>query len=345
MSRRHFLSDNASGAHPSVIEALARVNEGHVEAYGHDPYTARAEALLRQHFGQDARPFLVFTGTGSNVLAVTSMLASYQAAIASDCAHLHWDECGALEAHAGCKLLLATSRRGKIDPDALRPHLEVEEMVHRARPRVLSVSQATEWGTVYTVDEIRALVALCRKHDLLLHMDGARLTNAAVSLGLDLKAATTDLGVDVVSFGGTKNGLLAAEAVVFVSDRAGRDFGYVRKQGLHLASKMRFVAAQFIAFFEEDLWRRMAAHANRMARRLAEAVEGVSSIEIASPVDVNMVFARCPAAWIAPLQEHTRFHVWDPSGPIVRWVTSFDTTEEDIDGFAKRLRALEEGGS
>jgi threonine aldolase len=338
--QRHFLSDNASGMHPRVLAAIEGANAGHEQAYGHDGFTARAHELLRRHFGADARPFLLLTGSGANVLALRSVLASYDALVVSDSSHIHWDECGGIEAHAGCQVLLAKSTHGKLTPETVLPLLEGEGMVHRARPRALSISQATEWGTIYTADEVRALAALCREHGLLLHMDGARLSGAAATLGLDLGAATTDLGVDVLSFGGTKNGLMAAEAVVFLNDRAGEEFAYVRKQGLQLISKMRFVAAQLIALLEDDLWRTNAAHANRMARLLGEAAGAVPGVSIEAPVEANMVFARLPQAWIEPLQACARFHVWDAKRSIVRWVTSFDTTDDDVGRFAETLSAL-----
>jgi threonine aldolase len=207
---------------------------------------------------------------------------------------------------------------------------------------VLSISQATEWGTVYAAEEVRALADLAHEHGLLLHVDGARLANAAVSLGLTLGEASTDLGVDALSFGGTKNGLLAAEAVVFLSEEGAADFPRVRKQGLQLVSKMRFVAAQFVALLEGDLWRRNAEHANAMASRLAGGARGVGPVEIVAPVESNAVFARIPHSWVEPLGRQAAFHVWDARGPVVRWVTSFDTREEDVDGFVARLAALAE---
>lgn len=338
--KRHFLSDNAAGAHPAVLRALERANPGHAVAYGEDPVTAEAEALFRRHFGDGARAFVVLTGTGANVLALQSLVRSFEAVVAAEQSHLHRDECGAPEKFLGGKILLAKSRFGKIGPEDVRPLLADGKPVHRVQPKVLSISQSTEWGTVYSPDEVRALSALCRDEGLLLHVDGARLCNAAVHLGMGLREATADLGVDVVSFGGTKNGLLGAEAVVFLSGTGAEAFPFHRKQGMQLISKMRFVSAQFVAMLEGDLWRTNAEHANAMAARLAEEARAVNGVEVVAPVEANAVFARLPRPWIAPLREYAAFHVWEPRDSIVRWVTSFDTDEEDVRGFVDRLRAI-----
>ncbi len=337
---RHFLSDNAAGVHPEVLRALERVNRGHAVAYGEDPVTAEAEAVLARHFGRGARVFFVLTGTGANVLALQSLLRSFEAVVAAEQSHLHRDECGALEKFLGSKLLPARSHLGKLTPESVLQFLMDGSMVHRVQPRVLSISQCTEWGTVYSPGEVRGLASLCREQGLLLHVDGARLANAAATLGLGLREITADLGVDVVSLGGTKNGLMGAEAVVFLSDTGADAFPFFRKQGMQLISKMRFVAAQFIAMFQGDLWVRNAAHANAMAIRLAEAARTVDGVQIVAPVEANAVFARLPEPWIAPLRAYAPFHIWDRGASIVRWITSFDTEEEDISGFVGRLREI-----
>lgn len=343
VNERHFLSDNAAGAHPAVLRALERVNAGHAPAYGNDPVTAETEALLARHFGAiSGGAFVVLTGTAANVLALQSLVRSFEAVIATEASHLHRDECGAPEKFLGGKVLLARSRFGKLAPEDVRPILADHTLVHRVQPKVLSISQCTEWGTVYSPDEVRALSALCREEGLMLHVDGARLSNAAVHLGLTLEEATRDLGVDVVSFGGTKNGLLGAEAVVFLSPTGAGAFPFFRKQGMQLISKMRFVSAQLIAMLESDLWRKNAGHANAMASRLAEEVRTIDGVELVAPVEANMVFARLPQPWIAPLQEHRAFNVWErhTERSIVRWVTSFDTEENDVRSLADRLRAI-----
>lgn len=338
--RRHFISDNAAGVHPEVLAALAEANAGHAVAYGHDDYTAEAVAMLREHFGREAEILLTLTGTGANVVALQSVLQSWQAVICADCAHLQGDECGAPEKFTGSKLLLAPSAAGKLSPKSIEPLLADRDMVHRAQPRVVSISQCSEWGTVYTPDELRALADFCHERGLLLHVDGARLSNAAVALDLPLRDITADCGVDILSLGGTKNGLMAAEAVVFFQPGLASAAPFYRKQAMQLPSKMRYVAVQFLALYAGDLWRRSAAHANAMAARLAAAIEGLRDLEIVMPVETNVVFARLPPEQIAELQTTHGFAVWNSRESVVRWMTAFDTTEEDVDGFAARIREV-----
>lgn len=337
---RHFTSDNASGVHPEILEALARANDGHAIAYGNDAWTARAQEVVRGHFGEQCEVLFALTGTGANVLALHSLLQSWQAIVCADSSHLHRDECGAAEKFIGCKVLTAHTPDGKLTPEVIEPLIEDTGMVHRAQPRVVTVSQCTEWGTIYTPAELAALAEFCRTHRLLLHVDGARLCNAAVALGTTLRALTADCGVDVLSFGGTKNGLMGAEAVVFFDPALAQSAPFYRKQAMQLASKMRFVAVQFEALLGGDLWQRNAFHANTMATRLAAAIEDIDALKIVMPVESNAVFARIPPLRVAPLQDYAAFVVWRSAQSIVRWMTSFDTTEDDVDAFAREIRRV-----
>ena len=340
MNPHAFASDNNAGVHPEVLAALTAANAGHVRSYGHDALTERARELFRTHFGPRADAWFVFNGTAANVLGLGAVTRPYQAVICSDGAHIQVDECGAPERIAGCKLLPVRCPDGKLRPADLPPLLHGVGDEHRVQPRVLSLTQATELGTVYSLEELRALVAAAHGHGLLVHLDGARLANAAVSLGLPFAACTTDLGVDLLSFGGTKNGLLGAEAVVFLQGTGGEAMAYLRKQGMQLASKMRFLAAQFVALLDGDLWQRNAAHANAMARRLADRVRDVPGITITQPVQANGVFARVPPVHIPALQASAYFYVWNPEQDEVRWMTAWDTTEADVDRFAAAVREI-----
>jgi len=331
---RSFASDNNAGVHPRILEAIAAVNVGHERAYGDDPHTARAVTAVRRLLGADVPVFFVFGGTGANVLGLRSAAESYHAVICPDTAHIHVDECGAPERHVGCKLLAVPTSDGKLRPNDIRPLLKGFGNPHHAQPRVIAVSQATELGTAYRPDELRALGDLARRHGMVLHMDGARIGNAAVGLGLDVAELTTRAGVDILTLGGTKNGLLGAEAVVFFRPELAERFLYLRKQEMQLASKMRFLACQFEALYGTDLWRENAAHANRLARLLADLVAGVPGVELTQPVEANAVFARIPTHAVAPLQGRSFFYVWDEETSVVRWMASFDTTEEDVRSFA-----------
>lgn len=334
---RFFASDNSSGIHPEVLRAIEDANTGHVPAYGDDPFTASAQEAFRRHLGDDIDVFFVFGGTGANVLGLRTVTESYHAIVCSASSHIYVDECSAPERHLGCKLIPIATENGKLHPAAVAPHLKGFGVEHHAQPRVISITQASELGTVYRQEEIQALADLAHSHGMLLHMDGARISNAAVSRGVDLAATTGDAGVDVLSFGGTKSGLLAAEAIVFFGGGTGDRFPFLRKQGMQLASKMRFIAAQFSALLTEDLWRRNAEHANRLAVMLAERVQVLEGIEITQPVESNAVFARIPRAAIEPLQRRRFFYMWNEAADEVRWMTSWDTTEEDVDAFATEI--------
>jgi len=340
-----FASDNNAGMHPRVLEALVHANRGMAPSYGADEYTAAFEEAVRAAFGPSARPWIVANGTAANVLALKSMLRSHEAVLCANSAHINTSECGAAEAIVGCKLLVAPSFQGKIKAEDCLPFLEQRENVHRAHPKVLSISQATEWGTVYTPEELANLGAFCREHGLYFHMDGARLANAAAALNLPLKAISVDAGVDVLSFGGTKNGLLAGEAIIFFNETLGREFGRIRKQHLQLLSKMRFMSAQFLAYLKDDLWLENARAANRMAALLAEELEGVEQVCFEYPVQTNVVFARLSKNAVAKLQERFYFLIRETSeakGTLVRLMTAFTNTEEEVRGLADAIRDCKE---
>jgi threonine aldolase len=335
---RSFASDNNAGVHTEVIEAIAAANAGHVVAYGDDPYTARAVEQFQKHFGKDIAVYFVFGGTGANVLGLQAVTKSYNAVICAETAHINVDECGAPEKFTGCKLLSVSTPDGKIRAEQLKPFLHGVGFEHHVQPGVVSISQASEMGTVYTQREVKTLSGFVHKHNMLLHMDGARIANAAVSLNASFKEITKDAGVDVLSFGGAKNGMMYGEAVVFFDKQLAADFKYIRKQGMHLPSKMRFIAAQFEALLSGDLWRRSAAHANRMAQILASELAKIPRITITQKVEANGVFALVPQKYIALLQKKYFFYVWNEETSEIRLMTSFDTTEQDIAEFIRLVR-------
>ena len=330
---RSFASDNNAGVHPKVMAAIAAANDGHVIAYGDDPYTERALKKFRDRFGKDAEIYFVFGGTGANVLGLKAATQSHHAIICAATAHINVDECGAPEKFTGCKLLSVSTPDGKLRIDQIRPLLHEVGFEHHVQPRVISVAQATEMGTVYTPAELKTLSSFAHKNGMLLHVDGARIANAAASLNLNLKAITKDAGVDILSFGGAKNGMMYGEAVVFFDRNLAKDFKYTRKQGTHLPSKMRFISAQFEALLTNDLWRENAQHANHMAQLLADELRNIPQIKITQKVEANGVFALVPKKYVPLLQKKYFFYVWNEETSEVRFMTSFDTTEEDIADF------------
>jgi len=336
MTWRGVGSDNHSGVHAEVLEALARANDGHAHPYGDDPWTSEAHATLRRHLGDECDIAFVWNGTGANCVAFAVACKPWESVICPVIAHVNCDECGAPERVAGVKLVPVETPDGKLTPTLVEPHLGVLGFEHAAQPRVVSVSNVTELGTVYTADELRALSGFAHEHGLLLHVDGARAAKACAALGCGLRELVTDAGVDLFSLGGTKNGMLAGEAVVLLGQGRSADLKFVRKQLTQLASKQRFIAAQFSAMFEGDLWLRSARHANEMAARLAEGARA-KGIELAQEPQANEVFAVLPADKIAPLVERFHFYVWDERRGVVRWVTSFDTTAEDVDALVAAL--------
>lgn len=338
-ARRGFASDNHAGVHPEVLHALATANEGHVGAYGADPYTEALQDVTRHHFGEQAVCYPVFNGTGANVVALTAMTDRWDAVICTATAHAHVDECGAPEKVAGLKLLPVPSDDGKLTPALIDREARGFGDEHHAQPRVVTLTQSTELGTVYTVEQLRAVCEHAHGLGLSVHLDGARLANAAAALGLPLRALTTDVGVDVLSWGGTKNGLLGAEAVVVLSPDAVRQPRFVRKLSTQLASKMRFVSAQLLALHTGDLWLEAARRANAMARRLTTGLDGAPGVRVTQTPDANAVFAVLPAETTARLQRRWPFYVWDEATGEVRLMCSWDTTEEDVDGFVAAVWA------
>lgn len=335
-SHKSFGSDNHAGAHESVMRALARANTGDATAYGADPWTDQATTALRAAFGAQGGVFFVFTGTAANVLGLGLLLRPYEAVICPETGHVNVDECGAVERILGTKLLTVTTPDGKLTPSLVASRLDGRHDEHKAQPRVVAISQVTELGTCYTLDELTALRAFCQAEDLLLYMDGARLANAAAHLGCSL--ADLAAHADVLSFGGTKNGAVGAEAVVVMAEDPAVSAPFLRKQQSQLASKMRYLSAQFLGLLEDQLWLRNASHANAMAVRLADGIRDVPGVEPWQAVESNAVFASLDPAHIARLQRLWQFYVWDAPAHVVRWMTAFDTTEADVDAFVADVR-------
>lgn len=332
---RSFASDNNAVVHPEALEAIRRANEGHVVGYGDDPYTESAVRKFRDEFGTDAAIFFVFNGTAANVLSLQALTRSFHAVLCPEFSHIYSDECGAPERLTGCKLVPLSAPNGKLTVETVAHSYHGIGDQHHVQPRVISITQSTEMGTVYKPAEVEELAHFAHERKMFLHMDGARISNAAAAQNLTLRQATRDLGVDVLSFGGTKNGLMGVEAVVFFRPELANDFLFLRKQGMQLASKMRFMSAQMEALLTNDLWRRNAEHANRMAQLLKQEVSKIPQIQVVYPVEANGVFAQIPQEAIAKIQERYFFYVWSEEDAVVRWMCSFDTTEEDVRGFAE----------
>jgi len=331
---RGFASDNYAGVHPEVLAALALANGGHQTAYGADAYTAHLQEVFRGHFGPAAEVFPVFNGTGANVTALQAVTERWGAVICAESAHINVDECGAPERMGGLKLLTVPTPDGKLTPELIDRQAYGFDDEHRAQPQAVSITQTTELGTCYTPEEVKAVCDHAHERGMAVHMDGSRLANAAAGLGVPLARFTTEAGVDLLSFGGTKNGLLFGECVVVLSPGRVRSVRYLRKMSMQLASKMRFLSVQFEALLSGDLWLRGASHANAMARRLAEAVRDVDGVTVLRPVESNAVFALLPREVAERLQKRFRFYFWDEAKGEVRWMCSFDTTEADVDTFA-----------
>ncbi|MGW7518995.1 threonine aldolase family protein [Streptomyces sp. NPDC054796] len=336
---RGFASDNYAGGHPEIMAALALANGGHQTAYGGDAYTAHLQQVVRSHFGPYAEAFPVFNGTGANVVALQALTDRWGAVICAESAHINVDECGAPERVGGLKLLTVPTEDGKLTPGLIDREAYGWDDEHRAMPQVVSLAQNTELGTLYTVEEIRAICAHAHERGMKVHMDGARIANAAAALDVPMRAFTYAAGVDILSFGGTKNGMLFGEAVVVLDpEAAGPAMRHLRKLSMQLASKMRFISVQLEALLAGDLWLRNARHSNAMAQRLAEGVKAVDGVEILYPVEANAVFARLPHDVSERLMKRYRFYFWDEAAGDVRWMCSFDTAEEDVDGFLAALR-------
>ncbi|MGN9837451.1 threonine aldolase family protein [Nonomuraea sp. H19] len=338
MYPKSFASDNHAGVHPAILEAIAAANHGDAPAYGDDSWTAAFDDKIKEVFGAEAEGFAVLNGAGANMVGLALMLGRYDAIICPDSAHIATHEAGAAERLLGVKLMTVQTEHGKLRPGDIEARLGGVGNPHESQPTVVSISQATELGTCYSPDEIAALAEAAHAAGLRLHVDGARLANAAAFFGCDLKTITTDAGVDVFSFGGTKNGALAAEAVVVLDSSLTGAVPFLRRQSLQLASKMRFISAQLSALLTDDLWRRNATHANQMATRLADGIVDLPSLSLTQPVESNAVFAALPPAVAETLRRRYQFHYWDESAGIVRWMTAFDTTPGHVDDFLDDIR-------
>ncbi|GAA0946017.1 low specificity L-threonine aldolase [Nonomuraea longicatena] len=329
-----FASDNYAGVHPEILQAIAEANGGHQVSYGDDVYTEALQDVFRRHFGDSATTYPVFNGTAANVVSLRSMLQPWEAVVCAETAHINADEGGAPEVVGGIKLHTVPTPDGKLTPELIDRQAWGFGDVHRAQPRVVSISNSTELGTVYTPEEVRAICDHAHERGLLVHLDGSRLTNAAAALEVPLRALSTDAGVDVLSFGGTKIGLLYGEAVVVLNPEAARGVDYIRKTYMQLSSKMRFVSAQFEALLSGELWLRNARRANAMAARLAAAVEEIPGVRLSRPAQANAVFVVLPPDVTGRLQKRFRFYTWSEATGEVRWMCSFDTTPADVDAFA-----------
>lgn len=332
-----FGSDNFSGALPEVINAIASANAGHEHSYGEDSYTQKAIEDFKQIFGNDIEVYFVYNGTGANILSITAFTQPYHAVICAKTAHINVDECGAIEKQGCNKLLTVPTKDGKLTIDLIRHHMHEFGNQHAVQPKIISITQCSELGTVYSIKELKELCAYAHAHDMYVHMDGARLANAIAYLKCTPAKITKEVGIDVLSFGGTKNGMMFGEAVIFFT-RPPKEVKYVRKQAMQLHSKSRFIAAQFSAVLKDGLWLKTASHANEMAQKLVNATASIPGVEIIREVQGNEVFARIPQKHIKPLQEACFFYVWNEENSEVRWVCSFDTTEEDIQQFVYLLR-------
>lgn len=341
MSKRFFASDNSAGVHPEIMKALQDANQGHVKGYGDDELTRRTTQKIKDLFGGDAEVFFVFNGTGANTVAIASLVKPFQSVICATTAHINVDECGAPQNFAGCSLLTIDTPDGKLTPQLIEPRIaHLFGVEHHSQPAMISISQPTELGTVYSRPEIEALCALAKKYNLYVHIDGARISKAVASSKVSFNEMTR--GVNVISLGGTKNGMMYGEALVFRGLIPHANVKYIRKQGMQLASKMRYIAAQFDAYLTDGLWLKNAADSNKMARLLAEQVSQIPRVKIVQKVESNAVFAQLPAEWIKPLQDEFPFYVWDEAQHIVRWMTSWDTTEDDVCTFVATMIELYE---
>jgi threonine aldolase len=337
---RGFASDNYAGVHPEVMQALTAANGGHQISYGEDVYTEHLMRVMETHFGKGIEVFPVFNGTGANVTSLQAMLPRWGAVICSSTAHLGTDESVAPQSVGHFALLPVTSVHGKITPELIDEQAYGFGDEHHPQPAVVSIAQSTELGTVYTVDEVRAIADHVHKLGMYLHMDGARISNAAASLGVSLRAITRDAGVDVLSFGGTKNGLMGAEAIVVFTPDAAPGLIYLRKMNMQLASKMRFISAQLCALLEGDLWHRNAHHANKMASLLRSSLDGLPKLTFTNPTEANGVFVILPPGVADELRKEFRFYDWNPNTGEVRWMCAWDTTADDVEAFAAAVRAL-----
>ena len=335
-----FASDNYSGVHPQILKALSDVNADHALAYGGDVYTEKAVLQFKHLLGESVEVYFTFIGTAANVLGLKALTQPHHAVICTETAHINVDECGAPERFTGCKLLTVPTLDGKLRVTDIEKFQSLLDFEHHVQPKVISISQTSELGTLYTPDEIKALADYAHAHNMYLHMDGARIANAAVALNMPIKNFTFDCGVDVLSFGGTKNGMMYGEAIVFRDASLCENFKYIRKQGMQLASKMRYISAQFLAYLSDDLYLKTARHANAMGQLLVEKLKHIPEIKITQKSSANAVFAKLPKAIIKPLQDECFFYEWDEQNNEVRWMCSWDTTETEIENFVSLIKKL-----
>ncbi len=338
--QKNFASDNNSGVHPEILKAIESVNIGHAPAYGGDPVTEQGQEVFKKHFGNNIDVYFVFNGTASNVISLKSLLKSYESVICSDTSHLNIDECGAPEAIGGFKLITVSTRDGKLSLKEIeKKYIRLGDQ-HYSQPRAISLTQPTELGTVYTAGEIESITKWAHERNMFVHIDGARFANAVYTLKTDFKKLSSDLGVDVLSLGGTKNGLLFGEAIVFFNSELSEEFKFVRKQSMQLPSKMRFLAAQFHAYLSTDLWYRIAKNSCDRAQELAQKLKELPEVKITQPVQSNGVFAEFPRTWIKPLKEKYFFYIWNEETFEARWMCSFDTLSEDVEAFVGEMKKL-----
>ena len=335
---RSFASDNNSGVHPAIMEALTRANQDHALGYGDDSCTKEAVRKIKEIFVADCEPLFVFNGTGSNVIALQLLTRPYNSIICAETAHIYVDECGSPVKMTGCQIRPVATPDGKLTPELIAPYLHGFGDQHHSQPGAVYLSECTELGTIYTPEELRAITLLAHQHGMRVHMDGARIANACAALGLSLKALTVDCGIDVLSFGGTKNGLMMGECVIVFDDSLKAEARFVRKQSAQLASKMRYLSCQFTAYLTEELWLKNAMHANAMAKRLYEALKQIPGVRFTQKVESNQLFLTMPRAEIDRMLQSYFFYFWNEEADEIRLVTSFDTTEEDIDTFIRILK-------
>ncbi len=336
---KSFASDNYSGAHPRILDAIVHANVGHAISYGNDEITERVEKMFESIFGS-VKVLFTFNGTGANVIALKCCTLPFEAVVCASTAHIHVDECGAPVQSIGCSLIPVNTADGKLTPELVKPFLKSIGNVHNNQPKVISISQSTELGTVYTIDEIKALADFAHKNNMYLHLDGARISNAVAALGKGLRESTVDCGVDIMSFGGTKNGMLFGEAILIFNDELKKNAPFFHKQSTQLFSKNRFIAAQFEALLTDNLWKEMAEHANSMAKLLSDKLKDISEVTITRPVNANAVFAIIPEAAIAPLQQQYPFYIWDEKTLELRWMCSFDTKPGEVSDFIQSLKHI-----
>jgi threonine aldolase len=335
-----FASDNYAGVHPAIMSAILQANEGFTGSYGNDEFTKRAVQQFKKYFGEDISVHFVFNGTGANVLGISAVTQSFNSILCSETAHIFVDESTAPETFTNCRLVPLSHKHGKVLPEIVEKHIIRQGDMHHPQAKLLSISQSTEYGTVYTIEEIKTLSKVLKKYGLLFHMDGSRIANAAVSLGCEFREFTKDAGIDILSFGGTKNGMMFGEAVVFFNPELAQTIAFKHKQSMQLASKMRFIAAQFEAMLTGDLWKYNATHANRMTKLLYDTIKDIPQIQITQPVEANSIFAIVPPDWIEELQKTNYFYVWNEHISEVRWMCAFNTPQEEVLHFAEVIRKL-----